>query len=56
MHGEEKPNGVGDKNRRLMIRLWKETGKKEGLSLKQWASLGQTGDVSFVWLEKKRAS
>lgn len=55
MNGEEKSNGVGDKNRRMMIRLWKETGKLEGLSLKQWAERCQVGEVGLVWLQKKRS-
>lgn len=45
-------NGVGRKNRRTMIRLWKESGSK--LSLKAWAKTASVGDIGFVWLNTKR--
>lgn len=50
----EKFNGVGRKNRRIMIRLWKESGC--ALSLKEWAKQALTGDIARVWLESKKES
>lgn len=46
--------GIGRKQRRLMVRLWKESGTK--LSLKAWARTTQLGEVGFVWLQTKRGS
>ena len=48
--------GVGRKQRRMMIRLWKAdmAGSKKKLSLKVWARNAPVGDVGHVWLQAKR--
>lgn len=48
----EKYNGVGRKHRRLMIRLWKESG--QSLPLKEWARKALTGDIAQAWLFSKK--
>lgn len=45
-------SGVGRKNRRLMVKLWKESGTT--LSLKEWARQAQAGDVAQAWYEGKK--
>lgn len=44
--------GVGRKNRRLMIRLWKESGTH--LSLQAWARTQEIGHVARAWIEHKK--
>lgn len=44
--------GVGRKDRRSMIKRWKDSGSK--LSLKQWARKQGVGDVADVWLRSKQ--
>ena len=45
-------HGVGKKMRRIMIKLWKESGSEK--SLKAWAADSQVGDVATVWITSKR--
>lgn len=44
--------GVGRKSRRLMVKLWKESGTS--LSLKKWAEQTGPGHVAHVWVNAKR--
>lgn len=44
--------GVGRQRRRLMVRLWKESGTT--LSLKEWAKAAPLGEVGHVWINAKR--
>ena len=44
--------GVGKRNKRIMLRLWKEQGR--GKSLKEWAKSAEVGDVAHVWLRTKK--
>ena len=46
--------GIGRRERRSMIRRWRSEGR--GMSLKQWARLGEVGDAATAWLEKKKAT
>jgi len=47
-------NGVGRKDRRYMIRLWKESGTE--LGLKAWARQAQIGDIAHVWFNSKKGA
>lgn len=44
--------GLGRKQRRIMVRLWKESGTT--LSLKAWAKAALVGDIGHVWINAKR--
>ncbi len=46
--------GIGRKRRRLMVRLWKESGSP--LSLKAWAQAAYVGDLGHVWINAKRGT
>lgn len=50
----EEYRGVGRKDRRLMIKLWKESGTD--LSLKKWAERTGAGHVANAWINAKRGS
>ena len=47
-------NGVGRKDRRYMIRLWKESGTP--MSLKVWARQALIGDIAHVWFNSKKGT
>jgi hypothetical protein len=49
---DESFRGVGKKMRRVMVKLWKESGS--GKSLKAWAADSQVGDAAAVWIASKR--
>jgi len=49
---DETYQGIGRKRRRLMVRLWKESGTT--LSLKAWAKMAEIGEVGHVWINAKR--
>lgn len=44
--------GIGRRERRRMIRRWKEEGR--GLSLKQWAVNAGIGEAALAWIRHKR--
>lgn len=52
MSDNEKFTGVGRKKRRLMIKLWKESG--QAVSLKEWAKQALTGDIAQAWILAKK--
>ena len=53
MNDTEKSKGLGRRERRRLLRRWKEEGA--GLSLKQWAQQNAlVGDAAQAWLEQKR--
>lgn len=45
-------HGVGKKMRRVMVKLWKESGTNK--TLKAWAAESQVGDIASVWIAAKR--
>jgi hypothetical protein len=45
-------NGVGKRVRRLVVKLWRESGT--GKSLKQWADEALVGDAAAAWIASKR--
>jgi len=45
-------HGVGKKMRRVMVKLWKESGTDK--TLKAWAAESQVGDIASVWIAAKR--
>lgn len=46
--------GLGRQRRRVMIKLWKESGTT--LSLRAWAKAALLGDMGHVWINAKRGT